>query len=73
MLRYILTRLLYMIPVLWLVVSVVFLLIHLVPGDPVEVRGRDVKGDPRLGNPTQLDGAFERQLERRMRGRGARQ
>ena len=35
MLRYLGTRLLYMIPVLWLVVSVVFLLIHLVPGDPV--------------------------------------
>ncbi len=36
MLRYISTRLLYMIPVLWLVVSVVFLLIHLVPGDPIQ-------------------------------------
>jgi len=36
MLRYISTRLLYLIPVLWLVVSVVFLLIHLVPGDPIE-------------------------------------
>jgi ABC-type dipeptide/oligopeptide/nickel transport system permease component len=35
MLRYVATRLLYMVPVLWLVVSVVFLLIHLVPGDPV--------------------------------------
>jgi ABC-type dipeptide/oligopeptide/nickel transport system permease component len=36
MVRYISTRLLYMIPVLWLVVSVVFLLIHLVPGDPIQ-------------------------------------
>lgn len=36
MLRYITIRLLYMIPVLWLVVSVVFLLIHLVPGDPIQ-------------------------------------
>src|SRR5437588_6698031 len=36
MLRYLLTRLLYMVPVLWLVVSVVFLLIHLVPGDPIQ-------------------------------------
>lgn len=35
MLRQLLTRLLYALPVLWLVVSVVFLLIHLVPGDPV--------------------------------------
>jgi peptide/nickel transport system permease protein len=36
LLRYISTRLLYTIPVLWLVVSVVFLLIHLVPGDPIQ-------------------------------------
>jgi len=35
MLRYVLTRLLYTLPVVWLVVSVVFLLIHLVPGDPI--------------------------------------
>ncbi len=36
MLRYLGLRLAYMIPVLWLVVSVVFLLIHLVPGDPIQ-------------------------------------
>ena len=36
MIRLLGTRLLYMIPVLWLVVSVVFLLIHLVPGDPIQ-------------------------------------
>lgn len=36
MFRYITIRLLYTIPVLWLVVSVVFLLIHLVPGDPIQ-------------------------------------
>src|ERR1043165_4757877 len=36
MLRLVTQRLLYTIPVLWLVVSVVFLLIHLVPGDPVQ-------------------------------------
>src|SRR5437588_4759966 len=35
MLRYFSSRLLWAIPVIWLVVSVVFLLIHLVPGDPV--------------------------------------
>jgi len=34
-LRLMLARLLYPLPVLWLVVSVVFLLIHLVPGDPI--------------------------------------
>jgi peptide/nickel transport system permease protein len=36
MLRYVAGRVLYMVPVLWLVVSVVFLLIHLVPGDPIQ-------------------------------------
>jgi ABC-type dipeptide/oligopeptide/nickel transport system permease component len=34
-LRYLLTRAAYVLPVIWLVVSVVFLLIHLVPGDPI--------------------------------------
>jgi len=33
--RYFLTRILYTLPVIWLVVSLVFLLIHLVPGDPI--------------------------------------
>ena len=36
MVRYLLTRLLFMLPVIWLVVSVVFLLIHIVPGDPIQ-------------------------------------
>jgi ABC-type dipeptide/oligopeptide/nickel transport system permease component len=36
LIRYVLTRLAYMLPVVWLVVSVVFLLIHLVPGDPIQ-------------------------------------
>ncbi|HVW77758.1 MAG TPA: ABC transporter permease [Alloacidobacterium sp.] len=35
-LRSLLMRLVYTIPVIWLVVSLVFLLIHIVPGDPVE-------------------------------------
>ena len=34
--RALLFRLLYTIPVVWLVVSLVFLLIHLVPGDPIQ-------------------------------------
>jgi peptide/nickel transport system permease protein len=33
--RHFLTRILYTLPVVWLVVSLVFLLIHLVPGDPI--------------------------------------
>jgi len=36
MLRYLTQRLLYMIPVVWIVVSAVFLLIHIVPGDPIQ-------------------------------------
>jgi len=35
LLRYLALRLVYTLPVIWLVVSLVFLLIHLVPGDPV--------------------------------------
>jgi peptide/nickel transport system permease protein len=35
MIRYLASRLAWMLPVVWLVVSVVFLLIHLVPGDPI--------------------------------------
>jgi len=34
--RYIFLRVLYILPVVWLVVSLVFLLIHLVPGDPIQ-------------------------------------
>ena len=36
MLKLLASRLLYTLPVIWLVVSVVFLLIHLVPGDPIQ-------------------------------------
>src|SRR6266481_2261272 len=36
MLRRLLQRVLYTLPVIWLVVSLVFLLIHLVPGDPIQ-------------------------------------
>src|SRR6201982_3075969 len=36
MLRYLALRVLYTLPVIWLVVSLVFLLIHLVPGDPIQ-------------------------------------
>src|SRR5437667_9543687 len=35
MLRYISLRMLYTLPAVWLVVFIVFLLIHLVPGDPI--------------------------------------
>lgn len=35
MMRYVWARLFYTLPVVWLVVSVVFLMIHIVPGDPI--------------------------------------
>jgi peptide/nickel transport system permease protein len=35
MLRYLSLRILYTLPAVWLVISIVFLLIHLVPGDPI--------------------------------------
>lgn len=37
MLRFLTSRILYMLPVVWLVVSVVFFLIHMVPGDPIQL------------------------------------
>lgn len=36
MTRHILQRLLYTLPALWLILTMVFLLIHIVPGDPVQ-------------------------------------
>jgi ABC-type dipeptide/oligopeptide/nickel transport system permease component len=36
MLRQLGSRILYTLPVIWLVVSIVFLLIHIVPGDPIQ-------------------------------------
>src|ERR1700728_5413593 len=35
-LKLLLQRVLYTLPVIWMVVSLVFLLIHLVPGDPIQ-------------------------------------
>ncbi len=36
MVRYLLKRFLFTLPALWLVLTLVFLMIHIVPGDPVE-------------------------------------
>ena len=36
MIRYIGMRLLFALPALWLIVTLVFLLAHIVPGDPVQ-------------------------------------
>jgi peptide/nickel transport system permease protein len=36
MIRYILPRTLLVLPALWLILAMVFLLVHIVPGDPVQ-------------------------------------
>jgi ABC-type dipeptide/oligopeptide/nickel transport system permease component len=44
MIRHLLQRLLYTVPALWLILTMVFLLIHIVPGDPVEqILGQDAR------------------------------
>ena len=46
MIRHLLKRLLYTLPALWLILTMVFLLIHIVPGDPVEqMLGQDARPD----------------------------
>jgi peptide/nickel transport system permease protein len=44
MIRHILQRLLYTLPALWLILTMVFLMIHIVPGDPVlQMLGQDAR------------------------------
>jgi peptide/nickel transport system permease protein len=44
MMRHILQRLLYTVPALWLILTMVFLMIHIVPGDPVlQMLGQDAR------------------------------
>ena len=43
--KQIFSRLVWTLPVVWLVVSLVFLLIHLVPGDPIQA----ILGDSQIG------------------------
>jgi len=70
-LRTILKRLLYTIPVVWLVVSLVFLLIHLVPGDPVQQmlgQGATASDISALRHEYGLDQPLLTQYERYWRG-----
>src|ERR1700688_48042 len=44
MIRHVLQRLLYTLPALWLILTMVFLMIHIVPGDPVlQMLGQDAR------------------------------
>ena len=64
MIRYISLRLLVAVPALWLIVTIVFLLAHIVPGDPVQqmlgegARGEDVQ---QLRHALGLDAPIARQ------------
>ncbi len=46
MIRHILLRILYTLPALWLILTMVFLMIHIVPGDPVlQMLGQDARAE----------------------------
>src|SRR5271167_2774382 len=46
MIRYIFRRVLYTLPALWLILTMVFLLVHIVPGDPVQqMLGQDARAE----------------------------
>ena len=46
MIRHILLRVLYTLPALWLILTMVFLMIHIVPGDPVlQMLGQDARAE----------------------------
>jgi peptide/nickel transport system permease protein len=46
MIRHLLQRILYTLPALWLILTMVFLLIHIVPGDPVlQMLGQDARAE----------------------------
>jgi len=73
--RHILVRLLYTLPALWLILSMVFLLIHVVPGDPVQqMLGQDARAEDlaalrhTLGLDQPLGVQYARYLEGLLRG-----
>jgi ABC-type dipeptide/oligopeptide/nickel transport system permease component len=46
MMRYVLRRVLYTLPALWLILTMVYLLVHIVPGDPVQqMLGQDARAE----------------------------
>ena len=71
MIRYISLRLLFALPALWLIVTMVFLLAHIVPGDPVaQMLGEGARADDlqQLRHMLGLDVPIPLQYERYLKG-----
>jgi len=75
MIRHILRRVLYTLPALWLILTMVFLMIHIVPGDPVlQMLGQDARAEDlallrhSLGLDQPLSVQYGRYLEGLARG-----
>jgi ABC-type dipeptide/oligopeptide/nickel transport system permease component len=75
MIRYFLQRLLYTLPALWLILTMVFLMIHIVPGDPMlQMLGQDARVEDlaqlrhTLGLDKSLGVQYARYLEGLARG-----
>jgi ABC-type dipeptide/oligopeptide/nickel transport system permease component len=71
MIRYISLRLLFALPALWLIVTMVFLLAHIVPGDPVaQMLGEGARADDlhQLRHALGLDVPIPVQYERYLKG-----
>jgi ABC-type dipeptide/oligopeptide/nickel transport system permease component len=71
MIRYISLRLLFALPALWLIVTMVFLLVHIVPGDPVaQMLGEGARADDlqQLRHTLGLDVPIPLQYERYLKG-----
>jgi len=71
MIRHFLQRLLYTLPALWLILTMVFLLIHIVPGDPVlQMLGQDARPEDLadLRHRLQLDQPLRVQYVRYLEG-----
>src|SRR6201981_1123426 len=71
MIRYISLRLLFALPALWLIVTMVFLLAHIVPGDPVaQMLGEGARADDlqQLRHALGLDVSIPIQYGRYLKG-----
>jgi ABC-type dipeptide/oligopeptide/nickel transport system permease component len=71
MIRYVSLRLLFALPALWLIVTMVFLLAHIVPGDPVaQMLGEGARADDlqQLRHALGLDVPIPLQYERYLKG-----